>query len=173
MDVLKSALRWGKDEWETLVEFWTALGPSDLFEHVRFSADRLMDVSVGFFKAIRWSEPFIVSLLCFHAGWFRFVIWARRRSRFLAVLFFVTCGLVAMSKPLNRLGQRTWFHFATQNYFDENGTFVAFLYAFPLLISAHIIMWMGSVQVIRWALRRERLRNRKQALLAAPMHRAS
>ncbi|KAK4538138.1 hypothetical protein CDCA_CDCA16G4163 [Cyanidium caldarium] len=143
--------------------FWSALG--DWLDATSQSQlwpalDLLADNIVGFVRAIRWNEPFIVTLLLFYALLGYSLFRARHSVRGLSILFLLACALVAAAKPLNSLGHYHWHRFATQDYFDAQGTFAAFLYAFPLLAGAHVALWRMSMLTLRRVMRRARQRSR-------------
>jgi transmembrane protein 18 len=94
----------------------------------------------AFKAAISWSEPFILSLLCFHILMFVVNIFVMRSDnlvgRFLLIAFFVV--VIRGAEVLNRYGSSNWEKFATQNYFDQNGVFVSLMLSAPLLLIAFI-----------------------------------
>ena len=155
--------------------FWSALGDwldATCKSQLWPALDLLADNIVGFVRAIRWNEPFIVTLLLFHALSGYSLFRARHSVRGLSVLFLLACALVAVAKPLNRLGHRHWRRFATQDYFDAQGTFAAFLYAFPLLAGAHVALWRASMLTLRRVMRRARQRPRPTRSPAGTDHHA-
>jgi hypothetical protein len=51
-------------------------------------------------------------------------------------------GLVRCAEYINSLASQHWESFATQNYFDERGIFVAIMFCTPLLLDSLIMLLM-------------------------------
>ena len=58
----------------------------------------------------------------------------------LSSLFCFIASIVFGAERLNRLGQKHWEKFATQNYFDENGFFLTIMLSTPLLVLLLVIL---------------------------------
>jgi transmembrane protein 18 len=102
-----------------------------------------MDHFHAFQHAITWTEPFVLSLLAFHACMLFTCLFVSRRGRGmyprLAVMILI--GLVVRSAEwLNHYGAQHWREFATQNYFDGQGVFVAVMVCGPLLVFSFIML---------------------------------
>ena len=99
----------------------------------------------AFKSAVRWSEPFVVSLLAFQVVMFLLCVWIARPNRGTAVriAFMVTIGIIVRSSEyLNRLGAERWESFATQDYFDKQGVFVLTFLSGPLLLDCIFLLMM-------------------------------
>ena len=94
----------------------------------------------AFAAAIKWSEPWIIGLVCFHIVCLLLTIVFRKRSNVQGVLFLVLCALVFLAEKINSACSLRWQAFATQNYFDNRGVFASVMFAGPLLGIATIIL---------------------------------
>ena len=97
----------------------------------------------AFRAAINWSEPFILSLIAFHVIVFILCMWASRPSRSLVprVAIMITIGiLVRSAERLNMYAAYNWEQFATQNYFDSKGVFMAIFLCGPLLLDSFLML---------------------------------
>ena len=94
----------------------------------------------AFAAAIKWSEPWIIGLVCFHITCLLLTIVFRKRSNVQGVLFLVLCALVFLAEKINSACSQRWQAFATQNYFDNRGVFASVMFAGPLLGIATIIL---------------------------------
>ncbi|XP_031478573.1 uncharacterized protein LOC116249574 [Nymphaea colorata] len=117
---------------------------SDLFDKVRdeirSGSQPAIDNFVGFFHAIDWKEPWLISLLIFHVILVVVAIASRKHSNFQMILFLLALGGVYLAENINHLLGSNWRKFAGQNYFDPNGLFLSVLWSGPLLIIAIIIL---------------------------------
>ncbi|KAJ4457243.1 putative ankyrin repeat domain-containing protein 27 [Paratrimastix pyriformis] len=100
--------------------------------------------------APRTSEPLILILLLIPVVNFTIFMLTRNRSTFQMIWSSVCAALTLLIWPLNKLGRRYWRNFASQNYFDEQGAFVAIFFGLPMLVILLCIMvnwvWkMGSL----------------------------
>ena len=110
------------------------------------SSDLSFSESVeAFVHAVDWKEPFILSVLAFHACFLVLTISAfRGEHRTLQRASFVLLLLVVyFAERLNAYGNEHWRLFATQNYFDRHGIFISAFLSFPLLM-------LGLLMVIYW-----------------------
>ena len=99
----------------------------------------------AFKSAVRWSEPFVVSLLVFQVVMFLLCVWIARPNRGTAprIAFMVTIGIIVRSSEyLNRMGAQRWETFATQDYFDKQGVFVLTFLSGPLLLDCIFLLMM-------------------------------
>jgi len=111
--------------------FDSHIGPKGLAENLE-----------AFKAAITWSDPFIISLLCFHAIVIATAVKVSRSSSDiirLSFLFFIS-GLVHSAEKLNNYGQQHWESIASQDYFDKNGVFIGIMLCAPLLMICLILM---------------------------------
>jgi hypothetical protein len=95
------------------------------------------EMITGFYHAVRWTEPWVAGLLCFHVAYFALVVATRRHQNTQFALFLVTCAAVYAAKPLNGYLHLHWRRLGfTQDYFDPRGVFMSSLYSGPLLVVA-------------------------------------
>mmetsp|Transcript_34238 Transcript_34238/g.110367 ORF Transcript_34238/g.110367 Transcript_34238/m.110367 type:complete len:165 (-) Transcript_34238:30-524(-) len=94
----------------------------------------------GFVHAVDWTEPWLKGLLGLHLSVWAVVIVTRRVNELQMALLVAILGAVYGAERLNALGAAHWREFATQDYFDERGVFVALLYCTPLLLAAGFIL---------------------------------
>jgi transmembrane protein 18 len=122
----------------------------------------------AFRLAITWNEPFILGLLVFQVIMFGLCFYVSRRDRSLAprIVMLVLIGLVVRSAEyLNQWASQHWEEFATQNYFDKRGVFVAVMVSGPLLLDSFVMLFLflseaGSLLV---KVKKEEIkRNKKQ-----------
>ena len=90
----------------------------------------------AFKAAIRWGEPLILCLICFHLIVIMAAILSTKRgglgSRMCVMgVIFLT---VRSAERLNDYGANEWESFATQNYFDSRGVFVSLMLSAPLFL---------------------------------------
>lgn len=97
----------------------------------------------AFRSAIRWGEPFIVSLISFQVVMFFLCLWASRKGRSMAsriTVLLVVGVLVRCAELLNGYAARNWEAIATQNYFDRGGIFVGIFFCGPLLLDSFMML---------------------------------
>ena len=103
----------------------------------------MKEAFAAFTSAIDWSERWIQALGCFHVLNFLFFIFMRNDVDVQSIQFLVICALVLVSEPLNSYAANLCEYngsipnekcFATQNYFDKQGTFLSAIFSAPLLI---------------------------------------
>ncbi|KAJ0409876.1 hypothetical protein P43SY_005770 [Pythium insidiosum] len=85
------------------------------------------------YEIVDWTEPLIVGLLATHAVLLATVFWTRHQHTVQFALFLSIMLLLFMTQRLNAWAREHWRLFATQQYFDERGVFMAIFYAAPLL----------------------------------------
>eukprot|EP00920_Eleutheroschizon_duboscqi_P002639 GHVT01006191.1.p1 GENE.GHVT01006191.1~~GHVT01006191.1.p1 ORF type:complete len:228 (+),score=65.85 GHVT01006191.1:134-817(+) len=92
-------------------------------------------VPTHWWEAVDLQEPLVVFLFLFHFLLWTAAAWAIRNGRrnCLAAIFLLAGALVLGSKSINQFCSYRWEQFSSQNYFDEQGSFAAFFWAFPLL----------------------------------------
>lgn len=99
----------------------------------------------AFKSAIRWTEPFVLSIIGFQVIMFLLCIWVSRPNRTTTtrITFMICIGLIVRSAEyLNKVGAREWESFATQDYFDKQGIFVLTFLSGPLLIDCILLLIM-------------------------------
>jgi len=118
-----------------------------------------------FLNAIDWNESWILALLGFHVFTFFLIIMMRKRSQFLSFLFAFLLFMAYMSETLNSWCQTNWQKFASMNYFDHTGTFISFLYSFPILVNAIIVLicFLVIMSDLLVKVKRAELRQKKKA----------
>ncbi|KAI9289795.1 transmembrane protein 18-domain-containing protein [Umbelopsis sp. AD052] len=84
----------------------------------------------NFIRAIDWSQPWLIALVAFHVTSFLALILSRNKHDLLSV--FLAC----LSQPLNAFLSSNWEQFASANYFDDSGLFLATVYSLPLIINS-------------------------------------
>lgn len=76
-------------------------------------------------------------LLNLHVAVWIVAVATRTRPNFQIGLFLAICAAVYAAQFLNAYGARHWRALGlTQNYFDDRGVFISFLYSLPLLSAA-------------------------------------
>lgn len=82
-------------------------------------------------------QPWLVGILSFHVILWLLVIAVRRNNTAQMVVLTATCALVYSSQYANSYAAVHWRALGfTQNYFDEQGVFVSFVFSAPLLVLA-------------------------------------
>jgi hypothetical protein len=82
-------------------------------------------------------QPWIMCLLNLHVAVWIVAVATRTRPNFQIGLFLAICAAVYAAQFLNAYGARHWRALGlTQNYFDDRGVFISFLYSLPLLSAA-------------------------------------
>ncbi|KAK8623996.1 hypothetical protein V6N13_065355 [Hibiscus sabdariffa] len=136
MEELRSAM---EEHMELMADLVQKLS-SELRSGIRPAFDNFM----GFFHAIDWKEPWLVSLLAFHVVLLIVTIFSRKNTNFQMCLFLLTLLGIYFAESLNRFLGDNWKKFATQNYFDPSGLFLSVLWSGPLLTIAIIILFVGK-----------------------------
>ena len=97
---------------------------------------------VRFYHAVSWSEEgWLWTLFALHGLLLAAVILSQHSLTVQFVLFVLILVLGSLAERLNTWAADNWGAFATQNYFDSNGLFLAVVYALPLIV-------IGFVQVV-------------------------
>ncbi|KAH8552346.1 transmembrane protein 18-domain-containing protein [Umbelopsis sp. PMI_123] len=99
------------------------------FEQAIFQAE-------NFIRAIDWSQPWLLGLVTFHVTSFLVLIMSRNKHNLLSGLLFFYLFLACLSQPLNQFLSNNWDQFASANYFDDSGLFLATVYSLPLIINS-------------------------------------
>jgi hypothetical protein len=101
-----------------------------------------------FFKAVDWTEPWIIGVLLFHV---LIVVSIVLLHRFQALnsqvaLFGLLLILACLSETINEYGAKHWRLFARHQYFDSNGFFITCIYSGPIVINCLliIVLWLWS-----------------------------
>ncbi|KAG2187851.1 hypothetical protein INT44_000601 [Umbelopsis vinacea] len=89
----------------------------------------------NFIRAIDWSQPWLIALVAFHVTSFLALILSRNKHDLLSGLLFFFIFLACLSQPLNAFLSSNWEQFASANYFDDSGLFLATVYSLPLIIN--------------------------------------
>ncbi|KAE8714271.1 putative Malectin/receptor protein kinase family protein [Hibiscus syriacus] len=110
MEELRSAMEGHMELMSDLVQ--------KLSSEIRSGIRPAYDNFIGFFHAIDWKEPWLMSLLAFHVVLLITTIFSRKNTNFQMCLFLLTLLGVYFAESLNRLLGDNWKKFATQNYFE-------------------------------------------------------
>ena len=105
----------------------TSAAPKDFYEHWQ-----------AFVSAVNWSERWLQGLIALELLLLLIVLIFRNDANIQGGLFLVICLLVYFSERINMYCASNWQSFATQNYFDEHGSFAVTLFSGPLLFIAVI-----------------------------------
>ncbi|KAF5749316.1 Transmembrane protein 18 [Tripterygium wilfordii] len=154
MDELRSALEEHMNQMADLVD--------KLSVELRSGLRPAYENFIGFFHAIDWKEPWLMSLLGFHLVLLIVTIISRKNTNFQMFLFLLSLAGVYLAERLNGILRDNWRNFATQNYFDPQGVFLSVLWSGPLLVIALIILintlFSLCYLIVRW--KRADLRHR-------------
>ncbi|KAJ2961945.1 hypothetical protein NQZ79_g2859 [Umbelopsis isabellina] len=93
-----------------------------------------------FIQAVDWSQPWLVALFTFHVSSLFTLIMSRNNHNVISGLLFFYIFLAMLSQPLNSFLSNHWQSFASANYFDESGLFLATVYSLPLIINSIIAL---------------------------------
>lgn len=122
------------------------IGPLDLL----FSAaEQILQTTQGavhvdavsdFIDSVRWTEPFIVSLVGFQIVLFCVTYVTRRRSNVQFLVLAILTVITLSAERLNEVGKSHWKSFATQDYFDPSGVFMIVFVCGPFVLLANFIV---------------------------------
>jgi hypothetical protein len=101
-------------------------GPQTIREHIS-----------AFTSAIRWNEPFVLTLLSLDLTLLLLTIYLIRRNSLVGriIIFCIMASISRLLPFLNRYLSVHWEELhITQNYFDPSGTFLAIMLSAPLLL---------------------------------------
>ncbi|KAI9207457.1 transmembrane protein 18-domain-containing protein [Polychytrium aggregatum] len=96
--------------------------------------------SQSFYKAVDWTEPFLLAFGLLHIAIFIAALLARKSLNGTIVVFFAIGLLIILGEPLNRLASKHHAAFANTNYFDANGVFMTTVFSLPLLINMLVVL---------------------------------
>ncbi|BAF22690.1 uncharacterized protein [Oryza sativa Japonica Group] len=121
-----------------------------------------LDSFLGFFHAVDWKEPWLISMLIFHAILLLVTIISRRNVNFQLILSALTFSGVFLAERINTFLGQHWKSFSSQNYFDPQGLFISVVWSGPLLLITILILVNTLVTLcllmVRW--KRAELRHR-------------
>ncbi|KAF0899586.1 hypothetical protein E2562_020778 [Oryza meyeriana var. granulata] len=121
-----------------------------------------VDSFLGFFHAVDWKEPWLISMLIFHAILLLVTIISRRNVNFQLILSALTFSGVFLAERINTFLGQHWKSFSSQNYFDPQGLFISVVWSGPLLLITILILVNTLVTLcllmVRW--KRAELRHR-------------
>ena len=93
-----------------------------------------MKASPSWYDVIDCKEPFILSIIFFQLFLtFICTTWHSETCQWLSFLFILL--LLNGMEYLNEIGRLNWKNFASHNYFDGRGNFMALFMAGPLLMT--------------------------------------
>ncbi|CAA6660601.1 unnamed protein product [Spirodela intermedia] len=124
------------------------------------------DNFIGFFHAIDWKEPWLIGLLCFHATLLLITIISRKHVNFQLGLSIMAFSGVLLAERINGVLAGKWKSFASQNYFDPHGVFIAVLWSGPLLLISMLIVVNTLLTLVKLIIRWKRAELRHRARLA-------
>ncbi|KAK3037071.1 hypothetical protein RJ639_031788 [Escallonia herrerae] len=180
MEELKSAMNEHLDQMADLVEKFTV--------ELRSGLKPATDNFIGFFHAIDWKEPWLMSLILFYVVLLLVTFLSRKNINYQMCLFLFASiileskadpshtnvagpmGGVYLAERLNSFLGNNWKSFAGQNYFDQHGLFLSVLWSGPLLVIAIIILvntlFSLCQLIVRW--KKAELRHRARLSLPGP-----
>ena len=97
-----------------------------------------MGLLSAFKTAVNWDEWFLMPLLGIYITLFLLVLLTRNNINFQFIIFTAIFVVVLCAQWINRICAENWRSFATQNYFQDRGTFVAVFLCAPLLAIATV-----------------------------------
>lgn len=157
MEDLKSAMNLHMDQMSELVEKISA--------ELRSGLQPAVDNFIGFFHAIDWKEPLLLSIVAFHVSLLLIVIFSRKNINFQMCLFLIALAGVYLAERMNDVLHSNWESFASQDYFDKHGIFVSVLWSGPLLCISILILMNTLFSlchlIVRW--KKTELRHRARA----------
>jgi len=107
-------------------------------------------------------EPWLISMLTFHAILLLVTIISRRNINFQLILSALTFSGVFLAERINTFLGQNWKSFSSQNYFDPQGLFISVVWSGPLLLITILILVNTLVTlcmlIVRW--KRAELRHR-------------
>ncbi|XP_078383533.1 transmembrane protein 18-like [Oculina patagonica] len=117
-----------------------------------------------FFKAVDWSEHWLIALIIFHAATFLCVLSTRKYTNFQVVLFLLLLGLAFASEQLNVLGAKYWRMFSREQYFDSSGLFITVVYSGPILFNCFIltVLWLWTAGKMLIVVKRGQIKEQKK-----------
>jgi len=117
-----------------------------------------------FADSIDWSEPWILGLIVFHITVFIVILSFRKKAEALTPLFLLLLVLVYLSETLNIWCASNWQKFATINYFDTSGSFIAFMFALPMIFNSIVvlILWVFRMGDMLVRVKKAELRHKKK-----------
>ncbi|KAJ9464082.1 Transmembrane protein 18 [Diplonema papillatum] len=105
-----------------------------------------------FVSAVDWNEPWIVAMGCLHALLFGILLYnafVGTGPDFKIGLFVFVAFLAGSATWLNTLGAAYWESFSQQNYFDENGLFLAITLCGPLVFVLFVLLLQLLFDVVK------------------------
>lgn len=130
----------------TAVNNSSRLGPLDLLYG---AAEDILRLTQGTFSlhtlsdfvdSVRWSEPFIISLILMQICLVSLLYLTRRYHDVQFVILVLLTGVTLAAERLNRFGKTHWSSFASQDYFDSNGLFMLVFVTAPFVLYANFIV---------------------------------
>lgn len=117
-----------------------------------------------FFKAVDWSEYWLIGLIIFHTVTFLCVLTTRKYTNFQVVLFLLLLGLAFASEQVNIVGAKYWRMFAREQYFDSAGLFITVVYSGPILLNCFImtVLWLWTAGKMLIVVKRGQLKERRK-----------
>lgn len=136
------------------------------------TAGRVMDTVQGgmnagglmgdFIDTVRWTEPFIISLLVMQLSVFTLAYVTRRRHSVQFALMIVLTAITLLCEQLNDIGHRHWRKFASQDYFDRQGLFMLIFVSGPFVIVSNFIVIGMGLRLVKVYAKKQQRRHRVQ-----------
>merc|ERR1711865_179542 len=92
------------------------------------------DDVMGFYHAVNWQEPLIITIACCHVVLFLCILITRKRFTWQTFFLVFIFGVIKLTETVNSYAARNWASVATQNYFDKQGVFMSTVVSLPLLL---------------------------------------
>jgi len=105
----------------------------------------ILENITAFRHAVRWTEPFVMSIVAFQIIMFVLCLLVTQKNVRLAprlVYMIAVFAFVRSAEYLNDYGRANWEQIATQNYFDQQGIFVSVMISAPLLLDSLIMLFI-------------------------------
>lgn len=120
-----------------------------------------------FIRAVDWSQPWLIALFAFHVSSLFTLILSRNNHNVISGLLFFYIFLAMLSQPINSFLSNNWQSFASADYFDESGLFLATVYSLPLIINSIIALILVLRATCTMLVHVKRTQLQKQARVAA------
>lgn len=117
-----------------------------------------------FIDTVRWTEPFIISLLLVQLSVFMLAYLTRQRHAIQFGLMVVLTIITLLCEQLNNAGHRHWRRFASQDYFDRQGLFMLIFVSGPFVIVSNFIVIGMGLRLVKLYAKKQQRRNRQQVV---------
>ncbi|XP_038051796.1 transmembrane protein 18-like [Patiria miniata] len=123
-----------------------------------------IDGMFAFLEHIDWTEPWLITLLLFHAVCAAVTVLTRKYFNVQLVYFFLLLILIYFSETINEYAALNYESFSKQQYFDSNGLFIAVVFSLPLLCNCLLIVmiWMYQTAHLLVKVKRAEIRHKSK-----------